>query len=335
METTLLSILIPVYNESECIGLLYDRLNKISADIPCEVEFLFVNDGSKDDTLDIIRLLQIVDSRVSFIDLSRNFGKEIAMCAGIDCIKGDALVIIDADLQDPPELIPLMLAEMEKGYDDVYACRSSRKGETWLKKWTSKNYYKVLKYLSHVPVQDNTGDFRMFSKKAIAALRKLRESERNMKGLFSYIGFKKKAIYYERDPRAAGKTKWNYLKLTDLAIKGLTSFSIVPLRIIPMVGLTVSVFAFVYLLVVFTKALIWGDPVSGYPSLMSAILFLCGIILLALGIIGEYMGIIYNETKKRPLYYISEYKCCDDSKREMKDYSKYKLLNNDRVENRN
>ena len=306
--TSLLSILIPVFNESECIGLLYERLDKISADIPSDVEFLFVNDGSNDDTLNIIRRLQVADERISYVDLSRNFGKEIAMCAGIDFIKGDALVIIDADLQDPPELIPLMFAEMEKGFDDVYACRTSRKGETWLKKWTSRNYYKVLKQLSHIPVQDNTGDFRMFNKKAIAALRKLKESERNMKGLFSYIGFNKKAVYYERDPRAAGKTKWNYLKLTDLAIKGLTSFSIVPLRIISMVGLAVSVFAFIYLLVVFIKALIWGNPVSGYPSLMSAILFLCGIILLALGIIGEYMGIIYNETKKRPLYFINEYR---------------------------
>jgi len=217
-------------------------------------------------------------------------------------------VIIDAALQDPPELIPLMFEELQKGYGDVYAYRLKRKGETWLKKWTSRTYYRMLKRLSDIPVQDNTGDFRMFSSKAIQALRSLKEHERNMKGLFSYIGFNKKPIYYESDPRIAGRTKWNYLKLTDLAVKGLTSFSTIPLRIISVTGIFISFFAFVYLVFVVAKALLYGDPVVGYPSLMSVLLFLGGAILLSLGIIGEYLGIIYKETKRRPAYFVNEYK---------------------------
>lgn len=307
MKTTLLSILIPVYNEHECILSLYKRLNEVSQNLSCPVELLFVNDGSTDDTLDIINDLQQQDERISYLDLSRNFGKEVAMCAGIDYIAGNALVIIDADLQDPPELIPQMLEEIENGYDDVYACRSSRKGETWMKQWTARNYYRCLRFLSNIPIQENTGDFRMFSQKAIAALRRLKENERNMKGLFSYIGFKKKPIYYERDKRIAGNTKWNYFNLTNLAIKGLTSFSVFPLRIVSLLGCIVSTSAFIYLLTVLIKASVWGDPVGGYPSLMSVILFIGGIILLSLGVVGEYLGIIYNETKKRPVYYINEY----------------------------
>ena len=268
---------------------------------------MFVNDGSRDDSLTIIRWLQKRDGRIAYVDLSRNYGKETAMSAGIDFIRGDALVIMDADLQHPPELIPVMLEELQKGYDDVYACRTDRKGESWFKKWTSKMYYHTLKRLSQIPVQENIGDFRMFSRKAIAALRSLKENERNMKGLFSYIGFKKQPVSYEIEPRIAGKTKWNYLKLTDLAIKGLTSFSIVPLRIIFLMGCFVSFSAFVYMIIVLLKSLIWGDPVGGYPSQMTVILFLGGTILFSLGIIGEYLGIIYTETKKRPTYFVNEY----------------------------
>jgi len=307
MGTTLLSILIPVYNERECIVSLYERIAETVRKLPCEVEILFVNDGSRDDSLDVIRRLHEKDSRIAYIDLSRNYGKETAMCAGIDYICGDALVIIDADLQHPPELIAAMFEEIEKGYEDVYACRLNRKTETWLKKQAAKFYYKTLKNLSNIPVQENAGDFRMFGKKAIAALRELKESERNMKGLFSFIGFQKKAVPYEPATRIAGQTKWNYFKLTSLAIKGLTSFSTVPLRLISIVGFVVSFFAFVYLIIIIVKALIWGDPVGGYPSLMSVILFLGGMVLLALGIIGEYTGVIYNETKKRPAYFVNEY----------------------------
>jgi glycosyltransferase involved in cell wall biosynthesis len=309
----MLSILIPAYNESECLHLLHGRLYKALTDIPCQTEILFVNDGSTDNTLQVIKGLQEKDNRIAYLDLSRNFGKETAIAAGIDYISGDTLVIIDADLQHPPELIPVMFGELQKGYDDVYACRSNRKNETWLKKWTSCAYYNILKRLSHVPVQEQAGDFRMLSKKAIGALRELKENERNMKGLFSYIGFNKKAIYFEAEPRIAGTTKWNYLKLIDLAIKGFTSFSTIPLRIISIAGCFFSLFAFIYMIIVLVKSLIWGDPVDGYPSLMSIILFLGGAILLALGIIGEYLGIIYHETKKRPGYFVKEYKTFTDS----------------------
>lgn len=308
MKTKLLSILIPVYNESECISPLYNRLSAVLDKLPCTSEILFVNDGSTDNTLQLIRALQQHDRRVAYVDLSRNFGKETAMSAGIDYIQGDALVIIDADLQHPPELIPEMLDELEKGFDDVYACRAHRNGETWMKKKSSQLYYKWLKKISDIPVQENTGDFRIFSRKAIDALRSLKEKERNMKGLFSYIGFRKKPIYYESEPRIAGQTKWNYPKLAGLAIKGLTSFSVLPLRIVSCAGVIISVVAMIYLIKVVVKALIWGDPVAGYPSLMCAILFIGGFMLLALGVIGEYIGIIYNETKKRPEYFVSEYK---------------------------
>ena len=307
MKTQLLTILIPVYNEENCIPFLYRHLLEVAEILPCEIEFLFVNDGSTDSSLSTIRHLQQKDSRISIVDLSRNFGKEKAVSAGIDYAKGNTLTILDADLQDPPELIPLMWREIENGYDDVYASRTSRKGETHFKCWSARTYYRWLHYLANIPIQEDTGDFRMFSEKAICALRQLKECERNMKGLFSFIGLKKKAIYYERNPRIAGKTKWNYLKLFDLAIKGFTSFSILPLRFVSFLGCIVSVIAFIYLAVVVIKALLYGDPVAGYPSLMAVQLFLGGSIMLALGIIGEYLGIVYNETKKRPIYYVNEY----------------------------
>ncbi|MDR1783232.1 MAG: glycosyltransferase family 2 protein [Dysgonamonadaceae bacterium] len=308
MQETFLSILIPVYNESECLLLLHERLSEVIRQLDCDVEILFVNDGSSDNSLEMIEELQNADGRISYLDLSRNFGKEIAMRAGIDYIKGNALLIMDADLQDPPELIPLMLKEIKNGYDDVYACRSARNGETFLKKATSRGYYRLLKYVSMIDIQENTGDFRMFGSQAICALRELKENELNMKYLFSHIGFRKKPIYYERHERIAGKTKWNYLKLLNLAIKGFTSSSTLPLRFISLTGCTVSLVAFIYLIIIVIKSLIHGDPVTGYPSLMSVLLFLGGLILLSLGIIGEYLGIIFNETKKRPVWFVKKYK---------------------------
>lgn len=312
MKVEKLTILIPVYNEQECLEMLYQRLINVADKLEeVETEFLFVNDGSRDDSLQIIKRLQRSDKRVALLDLSRNFGKEVAMTAGIDYATGDALVIIDADLQDPPELIGEMLKGIEDGYDDVYAKRSNRKGETWMKKSTSKLYYRMLKKISDIPVQEDTGDYRMFSKRAIDALRRLKENERNMKGLFSFIGFKKKPIYYERDPRIAGKTKWNYWKLVNLAAQGFMSTSKVPLRLISIMGIFVSLIAFLYLIFVVVRAAIWGDPVSGYPSMVSIILFLGGGQMLALGIIGEYLGIVFSETKKRPIYYVNEYSTGD------------------------
>ncbi|HEY0046991.1 MAG TPA: glycosyltransferase family 2 protein [Flavobacterium sp.] len=306
-KVRLLTIMIPVFNEQECIAGLYSKLVDVANILTCDCEILFINDGSTDDTLDIIKNLQVSDARVSIVDLSRNYGKEVAMTAGLDYLKGDTLVIIDADLQDNPSMLSLMLVEIENGYDDVYAQRISRKGETWLKKASSLWYYKVLAAMSTVPIQKDTGDFRMLSQKAIIALKNLRENERNMKGLFSFIGFKKKAVYYERDERFAGKSKWNYFKLLNLAIKGITAFSTKPLRMISISGVIISFISFIFLIKIVFTALFYGDPVAGYPSLMSTVLFLGGIQLLSIGVLGEYVGIIFSETKKRPIYFVNDY----------------------------
>jgi polyisoprenyl-phosphate glycosyltransferase len=225
----------------------------------------------------------------------------------LDYVKGDAVIIMDADLQDPPELIPEMLEFWEDGFDDVYAKRRSRQGETWLKKWTSKMYYRVLKRMTRIPIQEDTGDFRLLDRRCVEALKKLRESQRFTKGMFSWIGFNKKEILFDRDPRAAGTTKWNYWRLLDLAVEGLTSFTTFPLRLASFLGIAVSFFAFLYMIVVIVKTLVYGEAVRGYPSLMAVLLFLGGIQLVTLGIIGEYLGRVFNETKERPLYFVDEY----------------------------
>lgn len=303
-----ITILIPAYNEEEVLDKLYERLDALSREIPkYQLEFLFVNDGSRDRTLEIIKTYRTKDHRVSFVSLSRNFGKEIGMIAGLDHASGDAVVIIDADLQDPPELIPQMIKHWEEGFDDVYARRSSRAGESWLKKVTSKMYYRILQRSTRIPIQRDTGDFRLLDKRCVQALRQLRESQRYTKGMFSWIGFKKKEIVYNRDPRAAGQTKWNYPKLINFAIDGLTSFTTAPLRFSTIMGIIVSAGAFIYIFVTVIKTILYGPDVAGYPSLMSVILFLGGVQLLSLGIVGEYVGRIFNETKHRPLYFVDEY----------------------------
>ena len=302
------SLLIPAYNEEETIPLLYDELNKVLETIPgYEFEILFVNDGSNDNTLNILRNIQQRDTRINYISFSRNFGKETAMAAGFDYVTGDAAVIMDADLQDPPELIGEMIKYWEEGYDDVYAKRRSREGETWLKKFTSAAFYKLLQKMTKIPIQEDTGDFRLLDRRAIESLKKLREKQRYTKGMFSWIGFNKKEILFDRKPRAAGKTKWNYLKLFNLALEGVTSFTTSPLRISTIIGILVSIFSMIYMVIVLIKSLIWKDPVQGYPSMMVTILFLGGVQLVSLGIIGEYVGRIFNETKYRPLYIIDEH----------------------------
>lgn len=303
-----ISILIPAYNEEPVLDKLFTRLANLANDTKdYNFEFLFVNDGSKDKTLDIIKDYAEKDPRVSYINLSRNFGKEIGMIAGLDHVQGDATVIIDADLQDPPELIPRMITLWEQGYDDVYAKRKSRDGESWLKKFTSKMYYKTLQSVTRIPIQEDTGDFRLLDRRVVEALKEFRESQRNTKAMFSWVGFHKKEILYDRDPRAAGETKWNYLKLVELAIDGITSFTTAPLRIATYAGILVSFFAFIYLLYLVIRTAILGTDLAGYPSMMAVILFLGGVQLLSLGIIGEYVGRIFNETKQRPLYLIEEY----------------------------
>lgn len=304
----LITLLIPAYNEQEVLEPLFERLDTLAKSTKhYRFEFLFVNDGSRDDTLDIIKRRAEKDSRISYINLSRNFGKEIAMIAGIDHVKGDAMVILDADLQDPPELIPEMIAYWEEGYDDVYARRNSREGETWVKKRTSSWYYKLLQSSTNIPIQIDTGDFRLLDRRCIDALKQFRESQRNTKAMFSWIGYRKKEIFYNRDPRIAGTTKWNYRKLVNLAIDGITSFTTAPLRIATISGLGISLLAFCYILYLVIRPLFGVPTGAGYSSLMAVILFIGGIQMLFLGIIGEYIGRIFVEVKQRPLYLIEEY----------------------------
>ncbi len=305
-----ISILIPAYNEEEVLEHLYHRLGKLANDNKnYEFEFIFADDGSRDKTLEMIKEYAEADSRVGYISLSRNFGKEIGMIAGLDHVTGDATVIIDADLQDPPELIPKMIKYWEQGYDDVYAKRNEREGETWFKMLTANVYYWLMKKMTQsqlIVIPTNTGDFRLLDKRCVEALKQLRESERYTKGMYSWIGFKKKEITYDRDPRLAGEVKQNYRKLFNLAFDGITSFSSTPLRISTFLGVLVSFSAFIYLLVVIFRVLVMGIDVAGYPSLMAVMLFLGGIQLLSLGIIGEYVGRIFKESKRRPLYFIEE-----------------------------
>ena len=304
----LITLLIPAYNEQEVLEPLFERLDTLAKSTKhYQFEFLFVNDGSRDDTLEIIKQRAEKDSRISYINLSRNFGKEIAMIAGIDHVKGDAMVILDADLQDPPELIPEMIAYWEEGYDDVYARRNSREGETWVKKRTSSWYYKLLQSSTNIPIQIDTGDFRLLDRRCIDALKQFRESQRNTKAMFSWIGYRKKEIFYDRDPRIAGTTKWNYRKLVNLAIDGITSFTTAPLRIATISGLGISLLAFCYILYLVIRPLFGVPTGAGYSSLMAVILFIGGIQMLFLGIIGEYIGRIFVEVKQRPLYLIEEY----------------------------
>ena len=304
----LVTILVPVYNEEEVLHMLYERLKQLmDNNEKYDFEILFVNDGSKDKSLQIMQELREKDKRVCYLNLSRNFGKEIGMIAGLDYAKGDAVVIIDADLQDPPELIPEMLKYWEEGYDDIYAKRKSREGETWLKKITSKMYYKVLQAFTRIEIQKDTGDFRLLDRRCVEALKSMRETQRYTKGLFSWIGYNKKEILYDRDPRAAGKTKWNYGKLINLSIDGITSFTTSPLRWAAIIGLLISIVGFIYMIYIIIKTIATGIDVPGYASTMVVILFLGGIQLIFLGVIGEYLGRAFNETKHRPLYFIERY----------------------------
>ncbi len=304
----LITILVPAYNEEEVLPLLIKRLDTLTGQLPdYSWELLFVNDGSKDKTDEMLRSYAKNDSRISYVNFSRNFGKEAALIAGFDYAKGDAVVNIDADLQDPPELIPEMIRYWEEGYDDVYAKRRSRAGETWFKKFSSRTYYRILQSSTLVPLQVDTGDFRLLSKRAVEAMKQFRESERYTKGMFSWIGFKKKELLYDRDPRAAGMAKQNYRKLINLAIDGITSLTTAPLRISTYVGALTSFVAFVYIVYLLVRPLFGVPTVPGYASTLAVILFLGGIQLLSLGIIGEYVGRIFNETKRRPLYFVETY----------------------------
>lgn len=302
-----IDILVPCYNEEDTLGKFYERTCAVISGIKnYAFRFIFVDDGSRDGTLDILRAFREKDARVSYISLSRNFGKELAMIAGIDHSDGDALIIMDADLQDPPELIGEMISWWERGFHDVSAKRKSRAGETFFKKWSSHTYYRILQRVSNIDVQRDVGDFRLLDRRCVEALKLMRESQRYTKGLFTWVGFNKKEILFDRDPRIAGETKWNYWKLFNLAIEGITSFTIVPLRAASFVGFVLAIIALAYMLFVVVKTLVFGGDVAGYPSLISVILFIGGMQMLFLGIIGEYLGRIFNESKHRPLYLVQE-----------------------------
>lgn len=303
-----ISIIIPAYNEEESLPILYERMKKLMEDMKhYQFEILFVNDGSKDKTIEIIKNLRQEDDRICYVDFSRNFGKEIAMIAGLDYATGDCVIFMDADLQDPPELVPELVKYWEEGYDDVYAKRRSRKGETWFKKFTSSMYYKVLQHLTKVEIQRDTGDFRLLDRRCVNALKKLRESQRNTKSMFSWIGYRKKEVLYDRDPRVAGSTKWNYMKLVDLAIDGITSFTTSPLRLSTFIAIPTFIVLFVYFVYVIAKSIIIQEAIQAYQAIILLILFFSGIQILLFGIIGEYLGRIFNETKNRPLYLVNEY----------------------------
>lgn len=303
-----ITILVPAYNEEESLPFLYERLSNIMNEMKdYEFELLFVNDGSKDNTIKEIKKLRENDKRICYVDFSRNFGKETAMIAGLDYSTGDCVIIMDADLQDPPELIPQMVELWEQGYDDVYAKRNSRKGETWLKKFTSKMYYKVLQSLTKVEIQKDTGDFRLLDKRCVNALKKMRETSRCSKSMFSWIGYNKKEILYDRDPRIAGKTKWNYKKLIDLAIDGITAFTTSPLRISTYLSMPTFLVLFIYFIYVIIKCCVQHVAIQAYQAIILLILFFSAIQIVLIGIIGEYLGRIFNESKHRPLYLVNEY----------------------------
>ncbi|HPF46435.1 MAG: glycosyltransferase family 2 protein [Alphaproteobacteria bacterium] len=297
-----LSVIVPCYNEEEVIETCYSRIADVFKDIDYTLELIFINDGSADKTAELIHKICENDKRVVFIDLSRNFGKEAAMSAGIDMMSGDAAIILDADLQDPPEIIPQFIALWEQGYDNIYGVRTERDGESWFKKMTATYFYRILKRMSFVDIPRNAGDFRLLSRRAIDAIRKLPERQRFMKGLFAWIGFNTIAVKYKRQARVAGSTKWNYWNLWNFAIEGITSFSTLPLRLASYIGILISFLSFIYAVFIFIRTLIYGVGVDGYASQMVVILFLGGLQLLFLGIMGEYLGRVFNETKDRPLY---------------------------------
>ena len=300
-----LAVVVPAYNEGEGLREFHRRLALVFDGLPelaCNV--IFVDDGSRDDTWQVIASLAASDPRVAGLKLARNFGKELALTAGLDHADADAVVVIDADLQDPPELIPQFVSKWREGFDAVFGTRVERDGETWFKRFTAAAFYRIMDRLSATPIPRDTGDFRLLSRRAVEALRSVRERHRFMKGLFAWIGFRQVALPYHRDARSAGQSKFNYWKLWNFALEGITSFSTAPLRIATYVGVFTALAAFGFGLWIVSKTLIWGDPVAGYPSLMVVMLFLGGVQLMALGIIGEYLGRLYGESKARPLYLI-------------------------------
>jgi len=304
-----ISVVVPAYNEQEVLPQFQARIIPVMEQIGLPFEIVYVNDGSRDRTLEIMLALKDSDPRVAVVNLSRNFGKEIALTAGLDHARGsEAVVVIDADLQDPPEIIPELVAAWQRGFDVAYATRRAREGETWLKKATAAAFYRVMRRIGgKVELPANTGDFRLMSRRSLDALLAMREQHRFMKGLFAWVGFPSTPVMYDRAPRAAGETKWNYWRLWNLSLEGITAFTVGPLKIATYLGLLTAIGAAIYGVQLIIRTILFGNPVAGYPSLMAVVLFLGGVQLMTLGIIGEYLGRIFNETKRRPLYIVERH----------------------------
>ena len=301
------SVVVPVYNEQDVLREFHRRLTSALNELKGPSEIMYVNDGSLDASLSVLHDLRETDCRVGLINLSRNFGKEVAVTAGLDHVRGDSIVVIDADLQDPPEVIPKLVEKSREGYDMVYAKRRERRGETLMKRATAYLFYRLVRRISDVPIPENTGDFRILNRRCLEALRRCGERRRFMKGLFAWVGFKHTYIVYDRDPRFAGKTKWNYWRLWNFALEGITSCTIVPLKLASYCGMVAAGGALTYGVFTICRTLILGREVAGYASLMVTMLFFAGIQLVALGVIGEYVGRIFVETKGRPLYFLDDY----------------------------
>ena len=309
-----LTLVIAAFNEAEALPALWPRIAdalELVEGEGLEARVLFVDDGSRDGTWRVLSGIANADRRVALLRLSRNFGKEAALTAGLDRIERGAALILDADGQDPPELAPAFIAKWREGFDDVHGTRIEREGEGWLKRATAHAFYRVIGRMSNTPIPRDTGDFRLLSPRALDALRQLRERHRFMKGLFGWVGFNQVAIPYHRDGRVAGHSKFNLWKLWNFALEGITSFSTAPLRVATYLGVATAIVAFFYGLWIIIKALFWGDPVAGWPTMMSVILLLGGVQLVALGLIGEYLGRLYEESKQRPLYLVDAWRPTD------------------------
>lgn len=301
-----LTVVIAAYNEQAALPALHERLATVLDGLDIPVQVLYVDDGSSDGTWAVLEHIASRDARVSLLRLSRNFGKELALTAGLDHAgERDAVIVLDADGQDPPELIPQFVAKWREGFEMVYGTRIARDGESWLKRLTAAGFYRVMSRLSHTPMPRDTGDFRLLSRPVLDALRQLRERRRFMKGLFAWVGYRQCAIGYHRQPRLAGRSAFSYWRLWNFALDGITSFSTAPLRVATYIGVMTALVAFVFGVWIIAKTLLYGDAVPGYPSLMTVILFLGGVQLIALGLIGEYLGRLYEEAKQRPLYLIA------------------------------
>jgi glycosyltransferase involved in cell wall biosynthesis len=312
-KPALLSIVCPAYNEAEGLGQFHRAVSAAMMALAQPFEVIFVNDGSTDATLAVMRRIRAKNPNITIVDLSRNFGKEIATTAGLDHAAGEAVVVIDADLQDPPDVIIEMIAGWAQGYDVVYAKRRTRGGDGVIKKTTAAAFYWLMRKAGPVELPENVGDFRLMSRKAVDAVCSLRERHRFMKGIFAWVGFPSKEILYDRAPRAAGTTKWNYWKLWNLSLEALTSSTLAPLKISTYFGFATAAFAFAAGVFYISKTLFFGDPVPGFPTLVTIVLFLGGVQLMVLGVIGEYLGRIFNESKNRPLYFTNEVAPADKS----------------------